>query len=108
MSGVMCHISCVRCQVSGIKCQVPGFMCQIFFLFFFYKLVGLVGGGSVINGAYPVYFINRPGVAGVVLQTPPLLRYGFQKKNIYKKANRQFTLGGWGFRQIGSRFTFLI
>ena len=51
-------MSGVRCQVSGVRCQVSGVRCQVIFLdFFFYKLLELVGGGSVINGAYPVYFL---------------------------------------------------
>ena len=43
----MCHVSHVTCQLSHV----------IFFLFIkkFDKVVELVGGGSVINGAYPVY-----------------------------------------------------
>ena len=40
---VTCHVSCVRCQVSGVTCP-----------FFMEKVVEPVGGGSVINGAYPV------------------------------------------------------
>ena len=48
MSGVTCQVSCVRCEVSG----------DIFFNFFFYIEVKLVGGGSGIKGAYPVYFIT--------------------------------------------------
>ena len=38
-------MSHVRCQVSGVRCQVSHV-----------KVVELVGGGSVINGAYPVQF----------------------------------------------------
>ena len=41
MSHVMCHMSPVTCHKS-------------FFLSFIYKGVKLVGGGSVINGAYPI------------------------------------------------------
>ena len=36
-------------QVSSVM-----FFLFLFILFFFYKIVELVGGGSVINGAYPV------------------------------------------------------
>ena len=43
MSDVTCHMSCVRCQVSHVKCHMD-------------KVVELVGGGSVINEAYPVQF----------------------------------------------------
>ena len=46
----MFHVSCVTCDTS------------LFILFYFLwgeadNVVKLVGGGSVINGAYPVYFI---------------------------------------------------
>ena len=51
MSGVTCHMLCVTCQMSRV-------MCHIFFNFF-YKAVKLVRGGSVINGAYPLYFFSR-------------------------------------------------
>ena len=44
----MCHVSCVTCQVSGVTCHVSRVTC------FFDRVVELVGGGSVINGAYPV------------------------------------------------------
>ena len=37
-------MSGVRCQVSGVKVD---------------KVVKLVRGGSVINGAYPVYFMKK-------------------------------------------------
>ena len=36
--------------MSGVACQVSG----VVFLLFFYKEVELVGGGSVMNGAYLV------------------------------------------------------
>ena len=54
MSGVTCQVSRVRCQMSGV-------MYHVFVLFFLLlcldKFVELVGGGSVINEAYPFYFI---------------------------------------------------
>ena len=56
--GVRCQVSGVRCQVLGDTCHVPGVTCHMscvmshFFLF--YKVLELVVGGSVINGAYPV------------------------------------------------------
>ena len=43
--------------MSGVRCQVSGVRCGFFFFFFFFfmkKMVEIVGGGSVINGAYPV------------------------------------------------------
>ena len=49
VSHVRCQVSRVRCQLSYVRCRMS---CHIFFLFFF----GQSGGGSVINGAYPVYF----------------------------------------------------
>ena len=63
MSGVTCQESCVMCQVSGVRCPVSGVRCQvpgvilcfvIYIYLFVYQVVGLVGGGSVINGAYPI------------------------------------------------------
>ena len=50
MSGVSCQVSGVRCQVSGVRCHMAFFS----FSFSFGEEVELVGGGSVINGAYPV------------------------------------------------------
>ena len=48
MSHVTCHESCVTCHMSHFIFS---------FLFFFLdKVVKLSGGGSVINGAYPVLF----------------------------------------------------
>ena len=69
VSGVKCQVSGVRRQVSGVRCQVSGITCQVsgvtvFFpsiflkyyliLIFLDKVVELVVGRSVINGAYPV------------------------------------------------------
>ena len=63
MSQVMCHMSCVTCHVSHVTCHMSHviyYMSHVFFSLFFLlfldKMVGLVGGGSVINGAYPVQF----------------------------------------------------
>ena len=58
---VTCQVYCVRGRVSGVRfhlsrvrCHVY-FSCRIFLCFAFSgKLVGLVGGGSGINGAYPI------------------------------------------------------
>ena len=49
---VMCQVSCVTCQVSCVSCHISGVI--VIFIFISDKAVGLVGGGSVINGAYPV------------------------------------------------------
>ena len=39
MSGVMCQVSCVMCHLSGVQ-----------FFSLLYKVVELVGGGSVVTG----------------------------------------------------------
>ena len=41
VSRITCHMSHVTCHVSHVT-------------FFFYKVLKLIGGGSVINRAYPV------------------------------------------------------
>ena len=46
-------MSCVTCHLSGVTFQVSGVTCLVSYVFF---LVKLVGGGSVINRAYPVQF----------------------------------------------------
>ena len=53
MSHVACHMSCVMCHMSHVTCHVS---CVTFFILFFSsdKVVKLIGGGSVINGAYPI------------------------------------------------------
>ena len=56
MSGVMSQVSCVRCQVSGVACHVNIYSFFFVFFVFFDKVLGLVGGGSVINKAYPSSF----------------------------------------------------
>ena len=52
LSHVMCHMYLVM-----VTCHVSHVMCQVSHIFF-YKVVELVGGGCVINGAYPVYFYD--------------------------------------------------
>ena len=43
--------------MSGVTCEVSG---VTFFIFIFFdKVVELVGGGSVINEAYPVQFVTK-------------------------------------------------
>ena len=53
---VICHVSRVTCHVSHVTCQLSHVFFFFFFLFFkkMDKGVELVGGGSVINGAYPI------------------------------------------------------
>ena len=48
----MCHMSCVMCHMSH------------FLNIFFDNLVKLIGGGSDINGAYPVMFFLKSGHIG--------------------------------------------
>ena len=48
MSPVTYHMSCVTCHVSHVT----------YFISFFSNVMKLFGGGSVINGAYPVLFIQ--------------------------------------------------
>ena len=43
------HVSQVMCQVSHVMCHMSGVI-----VLFFYQAVELLGGGSVINRAYPV------------------------------------------------------
>ena len=47
VSRVTCHVSRVTCHMSRVTCHMLN------------KLVKLIGGGSVINGAYPVQFLNK-------------------------------------------------
>ena len=75
LSHVMCRMSRVTCHVSPVTCHLSPVTChksKMFFKFFFvlknkkkikkntsfrnkiYKVVELVGGGSFINGAYPI------------------------------------------------------
>ena len=58
-----CHMSCVTCPVSRVTCHVSRVMCHmsqffyfILFFFCFEKVLKIIGGGSVINGAYPIKF----------------------------------------------------
>ena len=60
MSRVMCHVSRVMCHVSRVTCH----MIHIYIFFFPDKVVKFIGGGSVINGAYPVYFFSPTRVVG--------------------------------------------
>ena len=67
LSCVMCHVSPVTCHLSPspVTCHLSHVIIFFFFTFKFYikkntlpkildKVVELVGGGSVINGAYPI------------------------------------------------------
>ena len=54
MSCVTCHMSRVTCHLSHVAYH----MSQFFLLISLYKVLELVGGGFVINGAYPVWLIK--------------------------------------------------
>ena len=57
-SPVPCHVSCVMCHLSLVTCHLSLFFFFSFFFLFFYKLLKLVGGGSDINGAYPIRYLS--------------------------------------------------
>ena len=46
------HMSHVMCHMSHVKCHMSHAMCLFFYFPFFYKVLKLFIGGSVINGAY--------------------------------------------------------
>ena len=60
MSHVMCymsgHVSCVTCHMSHVTCHVSHD--TIIFSSSLDKVVNLIGGGPVINGAYHVQFFG--------------------------------------------------
>ena len=49
----------VTCQVSRVTCCVSHVTCHVSHVTFFYKVVELVGGGSVINGPTPSTFLMQ-------------------------------------------------
>ena len=51
----MGYVSCVpfHIHMSGVRCHVSNVICSPFF---FDNFVNLVGKGSVLKGAYPVFF----------------------------------------------------
>ena len=54
----MCHVSAVTCHLSPVMCHLSHVKKKLYIYFFLFlqkkleKVVELVGGGSVINGAY--------------------------------------------------------
>ena len=76
---VTCHLSCVSCQVSRVTCHMSFFFSSFFIQKINIKkilknkldnVVELVGGGSVINGAYPSSFQSHHCRAvGILLRT---------------------------------------
>ena len=59
VSHIMCHMSGVTCQVSLVTCHASRVTCHIIIIiiFFLFKEVELVDGGSVNNGVYPIYLL---------------------------------------------------
>ena len=57
MSRVTCHVSRVTCHMSRV---ILFFFFYFIYLFFFFldKVVELIGGGSVINGATPSSLVS--------------------------------------------------
>ena len=72
----MCHVSCVTCHLSPILCHVSPVTSLFFMLkkihLYIYSgeekkldlVVELVGGGSVINGAYPFFNLIKTNYTG--------------------------------------------
>ena len=65
MSHVTCHMSRGTCHVSHVTCHMSRVTCHFFLLllllsfsFFLDKVLELIGGGSVINGATPSSFLG--------------------------------------------------
>ena len=93
LSRVTCHVSPVTCHLSHVTC---------FLLFvFFDKIVELVSGGSVINGAYPVQFLTcwrtdilckRRQMASSICFKPCLVKNGniIRIYILYCRTHRQF------------------
>ena len=56
-SCVMSHMLCVKCHMSRVTTHMSSVTCHIFFFFTNWcKLFKLIGGASLLKGAYPVYF----------------------------------------------------
>ena len=72
--------------MSGVTCPVSHI---IYKYFFFYKLVGLVGGGSVIDEAYHVKFNSILIFSSL---TKPTLRYSTQCSNMWSGLVRYMSL----------------
>ena len=60
-------------------------VCGIFFCIFVYKVVELVGGGSVINGAYPVTLLVVVMRLCVLVYIPTVLYLKLYYKSISVK-----------------------
>ena len=67
MSGVTCQVSGVRCHLSDVRCQMSCVRHNYYsFYLFLEKVVGLVGGGSVINGPTSSSFLRAQSLRKLV------------------------------------------
>ena len=88
------YVSHVTCHLSHVKKKnVKNNFFYFFFYFFFYlkkvgKLVKLVGGGSVINGAYPVQFSKT--IRFKTLKSNCFWKYVLYNRKLFKKRNQHF------------------
>ena len=87
ISCVKCHVSCVACHVSHVTCHVSHVMCHMscvkILVFVFNKVAKLIGGGSVINGSYPGYFL--PYYIKYYWGENRYIKLFFEKFGTYKK-----------------------
>ena len=64
LSWVMCHMSHVTCHMSHVTCHMSHVTCHMSHVtcnFLLDIVLKLVGGGSVINGAYPFSYCTLRG-----------------------------------------------
>ena len=91
-----CHMSCVTCyvtcHVTHVMCHMSYVTCNIFFIYFFCRLVKLVGGESVINGVYPSNYWHI-----LLLDACPSIKGVLMKKIA--------VLGGSGIRGVSARIS---
>ena len=59
MSKVPCHVSYVICHKSCVMCHISCVTFQIFFFSFLYKVVKLIGGGSVVIRTYLPHLVFK-------------------------------------------------
>ena len=97
----MCHVSRLMCHISFVSCHMSGVtwhLSAVKFFFFFYNVLELIGGASVINGAYSIMFyvcvlsikhILRPLIGqydqfpGLSFQPPPSYMFPVAKNNTF-------------------------
>ena len=78
----------------SVRCQELKYICIYFFSFFFFldKEVELVGGGSVINGAYPVHFYTLLPFFPSVIIVQKHIRVEVNPQVPYYKASQLMTV----------------